>query len=305
MSNEKVLITGANGFLGSRILKLFLSRNYEVIGCYLNKNNNLSSFLKYTNFYMEKLDLNDGDNIRTILAKYKPCTLINCAAYGVLPSNKDQIKILNTNLNGTINLFKESNNNNVKRFIQFGSCFEYGSHKGKINEDAKTNPSTFYGLTKLAATKLLITLSKNLDISIVILRPFGIWGPNESIERLVPQIIKSSKKNKFLKLTNGEQIRDYTFVDDIAEWTFKILNLTTFPNGQIFNLGSSKVKLSDFAKLIAKKLNSEHLLKFGYLPYRENEMMELHADNTKLIKYIGKLKCTSVNKGLEIMLKEN
>ena len=304
MSQDTFLITGANGFLGSRIFEFLLKNDCNVIGCYLNKRNNIDSLKKYENFRIDKLDITSRKNVKEIFTKYKPNKLINCAAYGILPSNNDEYKILNTNLNGTLNLIKEANSQKVKRIIHFGSCFEYGSHEGKIKEEFQAQPSNFYGITKLACTNLLLHFNKTLNLPIVILRPFGVWGLNESEERLVPQILNACLNNKNLNLTIGDQIRDYTYVDDLVRWTLKILNLKNFPSGEIINLGSKSMKVKDFAKLIAREFQSEHLLKFGELSYRNNEMMELSSDNSKLINLIGKLEITSINEGLKKVLIE-
>ena len=305
MSIDKFLIIGANGFLGSRITKLLVKKGYEVIGSYYNQQNYLTNLNKYKNFHLEHLDVNSRQDIKRLFTKYRPNKIINCAAYGVLPSNKDEIKIFDVNLRGAFNLFKEADNFKADIFIQFGSCFEYGNHKGNISEGSFLNPTTFYGITKLACTNLLLDLNKTAHVSLVILRPFGLWGPNESSERLVPQIISSCLSKNNLNLTLGDQIRDYTYVDDLAEWTLEIINLKEFPNGEIVNLGSSRIQLRQFAKSIAKNFNCENLLKFGKLPYRNNEMMELSADNSKLIGLIGKLKKTTIEEGLKIIIEEN
>lgn len=305
MSLDRFLVTGANGFVGFSILKLLLNSNHKVVGCYFNKNHNLKSLQGYDNLTIDKIDITSKEDISQKILKYNPNRIINCAAYGILPSQADPVKMLEVNLTGTFNLIEALGKSQEKRMIHFGSCFEYGSYKGKIKEGNLEKPSTFYGHTKLAATRLALNMSMEFNLPIVVLRPFGLWGPNESIERLVPQIIDACINKKFLKLTLGEQIRDYTYIDDLADWTLKIINLRNFPNGEIFNLGSRSCIIREFAKEIANELDGEHFLRFGELPYRNNEMMELVANNSKLVSLIGNLKITSIPKGIKKIFKED
>ena len=102
----------------------------------------------------------------------------------------------------------------IKKFIQIGSSVEYGFSKSPISEDKKTNVlklKSVYGESKAKASNYLINVSKDRNLKYIIIRPFLIYGPGQSINRLIPNTIINCLKNKKFPCSSGNQIRDFIF----------------------------------------------------------------------------------------------
>jgi nucleoside-diphosphate-sugar epimerase len=169
-------------------------------------------------------------------------------------------------------------------------------------------PTHIYGASKAAASIFISQLAREKKFPAVILRPFGIWGEGEPEFRLVPQIVKACVTQAPLDLTAGEQIRDYTHVEDMSDNIAAYLEAAEFVPGDIVNAGSGQtVKLKDFVLQVASALGGgQELMRFGRLPYRPNEMMMLAANIEKISRVIH-CKCSAsvtaarVKKMAEIM----
>lgn len=115
-----------------------------------------------------------------------------------------------------------------------------------------------------------------------------MWGAAEAAYRLVPQIVTACLSGSRLNLTPCDVIRDYTYVEDIADDILSLALLAEFPAGQIVNVGSGEsVLLREFVRTIASHLHGEHLMNFGALAHRPTEMPSLVADVTKLHRLLG------------------
>lgn len=118
----------------------------------------------------------------------------------------------------------------------------------------------------------------------------------------MPQVIRACLDRRPLSLTGCDQVRDYSYVEDMADWICRIALLDRFPEGQVVNLGTGEVKLKDFVLSIARELGGESLMKFGTLPYRTSEMKRLVADTTKQHRLLPNIRCSSVRKGVRAMV---
>jgi Nucleoside-diphosphate-sugar epimerases len=184
-----------------------------------------------------------------------------------------------------------------------GSCFEYGVRADPISEDAALNPTAIYGATKAAATTLMRERAQSLGIPIVVVRPFGIWGPGEAPYRLVPQVIRACLNRSPLKLTPCEVLRDLSYVEDIAAGILALSVAREVESGTIVNIGTgSGVLLRDFVRSVAAQLGGEDLMLFGALPYRPTEMPSLVADVTRLRRLLGDRPETALAVGVQRML---
>jgi len=251
------------------------------------------------------LDVCDLENIQRVFEIYSPDYVIHCAAYGVNYQDRSIDLALNVNVLGSLNLLKVASSYPVKRFIHIGSCFEYGSHHGLVSEEILPRPTDIYGSSKLAATVLMLERSANLNVPLLVLRPFGMWGPREKPYRLVPQIISAYMNKKKLDLTSCNIIRDYLFVEDMAKIIVTLSLLPDLDAGRIINIGSGDpLVLKEFVLSIARKLECEELLNFDAIEHRPTEMKSLVADTSELLTIIGDIKKTSLEDGLQKMLNE-
>jgi len=306
MKGKKVLVTGANGFLGAHLVQKLIKKGYHVLAAH-RPDSILHRLKPYINDVEKvELELNENQSIKAVFNRNRPDIVINCAAYGVNYSDQDIEKALSVNVMGTLELIKAANNFNISRFIHIGSCFEYGDKKFPVKESEILEPTGIYGATKASATLLAMTLSRQISVPLVIIRPFGLWGPMEEEHRLVPLVIKYCLSNEPLPLTGGKQIRDYLYVEDAASMIMNLVEDSKFPSCEIVNLGTGiPITLKAFILTIARLFQKEHLMCFGQLPYRSTEMWYLVADTTKWQRLIGDYKKITIAEGIEKILLYN
>ena len=302
-AKARVLLTGATVFVGANLARLFVDREGVSVVAALHHGSNAWR-IKNIAGRVETvvLDVTDERSVSEGMTAARPTHVVHCAAYGVNAAQQDVAAALDVNLHGSLRLLHAAAKVGVKRFVHLGSGFEYGDKPGRIEEDAAPEPTTIYGSTKAAAAILLRERAAALGIETVILRPFGLWGPLEPAHRLVPQIIAACHARRPLDLTACEQVRDYTFVTDMAGWIARIaLTEGTLPF-DVINLGSgSEVVLKDFVRRIARALGGEELMRFEALPYRPREMRSLVADTKRAEVVLGRLELTPIEEGLQQM----
>jgi nucleoside-diphosphate-sugar epimerase len=304
MTRKIVLVTGANGFLGSHVTRSLLAYGCRVIAvCRTQFDTRRLDDIKHK-IHIIDMDITLQQATADAINFLKPDIIINCAAYGVDYRAKNKKLCFDVNVCGAGNLAISASLAGVQRFVQIGSCFEYGSKNGNIAETEPLSPTDVYGATKAASSNLILHLFNKSDMKVTVLRPFGLWGPSELPNRLVPLVVNACIKNQPLKLTALEHLRDYSYVMDVADWICCITLHDNFPKNEILNLGTGPVRLRDFVSRIAELLDGLHLLKFGKLPYRPDEMMKLVADTTKLNQLLVAKKVTPIDVGVKDLVSD-
>ena len=165
--------------------------------------------------------------------------MINASGYGKHLKGSSGLKLFNSHRKGFDNILKNFKNKKIEKFIQIGSSFEYKENNFPLKESNKTKPKSYYGKAKLLITKNLLNLYKKNKFPVTILRIFQAYGPMKENNRLIPYVISGLKKNKKIFLSEGNQIRDFCYIDDIVNAIFlSIRNKSS--NGRILNIGSGE-----------------------------------------------------------------
>lgn len=252
-----------------------------------------------------ELDLSAGEAMAGVLAQLRPDAIVHCAAYGVDYRQQDLMEAIAVNVTGTARLVEAAAQAGVARFLHVGTCFEYAEKSSPLQEHDPLSPATLYGATKAAGSLLALERAKSLGLSLCVIRPFGMFGPLEGPHKLVPLIQQASETSRALPLTEGEQIRDYTYVGDIADCLVEMLRRADFPRGEVFNLGSgTPIALKDFVLRCARVFDGEAWMRLGALEYRPNEVRMLVADSAKWEGYYGRpVVRTRLEEGLAAMQK--
>ena len=202
---------------------------------------------------------------------------------GVRRSLEIPEKYYDANLRGTLNILNLASYQDVDSLVFSSTSSVYGGNNNSSKESDTLNPISPYANSKLLAEKIceLHSMSNNLNVSI--LRYFTVYGeagrPDMSILKFIDNIFK---ENPITIYGDGNQERDFTYIQDVCDATFKSSSLIDF---NILNIGNSKpVKLSKVVNIIEKKLNKK--AKIINEPKNNLDVFKTHADNSKAMNLL-------------------
>ena len=208
--------------------------------------------------------------------------------------------MINSNLDILLKIYETTKDlETLKLVIQFGSGEEYGNIEAPFTEIMKEEPVSPYAIAKLLTTNTALMLYKNYNYPICIVRPSNLFGKYQTKDKFIPYILEKLKTNEEILTTFGEQKRDFIYIEDFIDIIQKLLEKSNLIRGEVINVGSGiSISLKDIILYLKEKLNSTSEIKFGAIPYRENEMMDFCLDISKLesilnqelkLKYLEKL----------------
>lgn len=282
LKNRRVLVTGGYGFIGSHLIKRLILEDCKIF-ILERKNSNpwrIENILN--NVKVLEADISSYEEVNKCIENTKPEFVFHLAAYGVDSSKKEYVKAVNTNILGIVNLLSALKKIECKKVVTLGTCAEYGHRTEVMKEDMRLMPVSVYGSTKACSTILAHQIASENNISIVTLRPFGIFGEGEATHKIFTHIILSILKNEDVKLTKCEQYRDYCYVENIVDGILLAAKNNNVKN-DIFNIATGEAhKLKFYVELILKHINTSKRPLYGAVPYRKNEMWAPRADVRKI-----------------------
>ena len=309
----KIYITGAAGFIGFHAAKKFLDKGFNVHGFdsinnYYDvklKKTRLSILNKYKNFSFTKGLLENQKLLNLSVTKFKPSIIIHLAAQaGVRYSIDNPDVYLNSNIIGTFNVIKIANKIGVKHLIIGSSSSVYGANKKiPFQEIDKTDHQvSFYAATKKSTESLAHSYSSLWKLPITMLRFFTVYGPFGRPDMAYYKFTKKILEGKKIDLYNrGKMYRDYTYVDDIVDGIYKLINKIPSQNSKkkfkkdslspvapfrILNIGNTKkIFLLNFINTLEKELNIK--IKKNYLPMQKGDVHSTLSDSSLLKRITG------------------
>ena len=293
MNNKSILIIGGTGFLGFHLCSFFKKKKWRVFSL------SQRPPAKYRKVKKIKYLFGDISNIKRInfLSKLDINYIVNCGGY---VDHFNKVETYNTHVKGSKNLYKIFSKKNIKTFVQLGSALEYGSMSSPQTEDKEGKPKDSYGKCKLNATKFFKNLK--LYFPYVILRPYQVYGPKQDNNRIIPFIINSCLENKKFPCSDGNQLRDFLYVDDFVTAVYKTINNKNC-YGKILNIGYGKPKkIKEVIKKINKKINSGYP-EYGKILMRKHEQKKLFPSIKNASKYLNWYPKVNFEKGLNKTIK--
>ncbi len=195
--------------------------------------------------------------------------------------------MVQNNFFGTVNLFKALNGK-FDLFINTGTCEEYGNGPVPFNEEQLPISVSPYSVSKIITTYYCGMLHATYNLPVATLRPFLTYGPRQrNAKMLIPSSILNALKNEPLKMTRGEQTRDFIHVNDVVEG-YILAAKSKKALGEVINIGSGKeYKIKDIVQKVYGLVGSKVKPLIGALPYRVGETMHFYCSNKKAKKLLA------------------
>jgi len=286
-----VLVTGANGFIGSHLTELLISKKYNVRA--------LSEYNSFNNWgWLEDIeckgevevvtgDIRDPHLCKAITKDID--IVFHLAALIAIPySYIAPDSYVETNIKGTLNICQAAKENGNIRVINTSTSEVYGTaNYVPINETHPLQAQSPYSASKIGADAMAISFYNAFDLPVTIARPFNTYGPRQSARAVIPTIISQiAVGSKKIKLGDLSPTRDFNYVEDTCRG---LMSLSESPDavGEVVNIGSnSEVSILEMAEVIKNIMNSD--VEFISDPKRirpeNSEVERLWCDNTKIQK---------------------
>ncbi len=279
LKNSKVLVTGANGFIGSHLTEKLVNLEADV-SVIIRKNINKGNIeCVKDKIKIFESDLRDFDKIKNIVKKIQPEYIFHLAANVTVNRDLNELENSLDNIRITLNLLKSLDN--YELFINTGTVEEYGNGKTPFREDQLPIPVSPYSASKISITNYCKMLYQTHGLPITTVRLFLTYGPKQKGNMLIPNLITSALLKKDFKMTKGEQTREFNYIDDIVEGYIKVASSKKVV-GEIINIGNGEeYQISEVVDKILNIMGSPIKIDKS-LPYRQGEAMHIFCDNSKL-----------------------
>lgn len=302
---KNVLVTGADGFIGSHLTELLLAEGYNVKALSVYNSFNYWGWLediKHGNLEILNGDVRDANFCRSIV---KGCdTVFHLAALIAIPySYTAPESYVDTNIKGTLNICQAAKDFDVERVIVTSTSEVYGTAQYvPIDEKHPKQPQSPYSATKIGADAIAMSFYNAFNLPVVIARPFNTYGPRQSARAIIPTIITQIANGaKEIKVGDLTPTRDFNYVKDTCSGFLALAKAVNVEGEEINISTNTEISMNDTLKLIAKLMQSD--VKWIQDPERirpqNSEVFRLWGDNTKIKKLTGWSPSFSIEDGLK------
>ena len=302
---ERVLITGATGFIGKELAATLVEKGYEVhsLERYVTGRYSVDQKHKVIKHYA---NLTDFPAIKNIVRDIQPEYVMHLAAISPVSFSYDHyIEVTESNYLGTINLAEACYREvpHFKQFIMAGTSEEYGmtltDRRKKLTEDSGLHPNSPYAVSKVAADFYLRYMYEAYNFPFTILRPYNTYGRKDNSHFFVERTITQMLKENIVYLGDKTTVRDWIYVDDHVDAYVKVLD-NKKAIGEIIQVCSGNgYTTEETANIIAKLTNFKGKVIWNATPKRPLDARILIGDNSKAKKLLGWMPKYDLETGLK------
>jgi NAD dependent epimerase/dehydratase len=295
LDNKKILVTGADGFIGSHLTETLIRRGYDV-----------RAFVFYNSFghwgwldesaadIKKSLDIFSGDirdphGVRTAM---QDCDVVLhlAALIGIPYSYHSPDTYMDTNIKGTLNIIQAARDLDVEKVVHTSTSEVYGTAQYvPIDEKHPLQGQSPYSATKIGADQMALSFYRSFETPITIARPFNTFGPRQSARAIIPTVITQiANGERNIKLGALDPTRDFNYIEDTVNG-FIAMAESEHVLGEEINLGSNyEISIRDTVQLIAEVMNTEIKITTDVQRLRpeKSEVERLWADNSKALRLL-------------------
>lgn len=293
---SKILVTGADGFIGSHLIEALVRKGFNVRAFVFYNSYNSWGWLDQCgddvkgNFEVFAGDVRDPHGIKEAM---KGCdAVIHLAALIAIPfSYHSPDTYVETNVKGTLNVLQAAKELGISRLIHTSTSEVYGTAQFvPITEEHRLQGQSPYSASKVGADQLAYSFYSSFNLPVVIVRPFNTYGPRQSARAVIPTVITQIANGKSrINLGSVTPTRDFNFVKDIVSGFISAL-ISKNGLGEVINLGNnSEISIEDTANLIAELMGKKIELNIenDRVRPKNSEVERLWADNSKAKNLLG------------------
>jgi len=302
LEQKRVLVTGANGFVGQALTSYLADSGFDVYALerYVSNRYNAPSNRRAKTVFA---DLTDHLAINCIVRQVKPEIIIHLAALSPVAASYDRWQeYLETNFNATVNLAETAlrDDPNLQQFVMAATSECYGNQDTlPISEEAVYHPTSPYAVAKVAAVHYLQYMRKAYNFPVTIMFPFNSYGRRECRHFIVERLIWQMLTQKTVRLGNPEPVRDFLHINDHILGYASVLGKEE-AHGESFNLCTGKgTSIKELASKIARLTRFNGEIEWGTIPTRPIDIDALVGDNTKAQKLLGWKPQVTLDAGLQ------
>lgn len=305
LSGSKVLVTGADGFIGSHLAERLVEEGARVRALVQYNSFGSKGWLDQSerarNMEIVAGDVRDGAQMQQ-LAKDMDIIFHLAALIAIPYSYRAAASYVQTNVEGTLNIVQAARDNGGIRVLHTSTSEVYGTaRKVPIDEEHPLQPQSPYSASKIAADAMAMSFHLAHDLPVTVVRPFNTYGPRQSARAVIPTIITQLLKGKRkIKLGSLSPTRDFNYVADTCNG-FLALAGCDAAIGQTVNIGSdTEISIGNTAKLISRLIGVEIEIETDEQRFRpvNSEVERLHCDNSRIRGLTGFQPQTDLEQGL-------
>ena len=287
VAGRGILITGAAGFLGSHLTRALTAAGAEVHP-----------------FTRRIGDVTNLESLRAAITVARPDVVFHLAAYGTTTAQRDVARMREVNVGGVENLWTALERFHC-RIVQAGTCAEYATKDSAIAESDPCMPESEYATTLHEAVTYSQARAQRTGREVVVLRPFGPYGPGDRPERVIPFVIDGLLGGGRVAVTAGRQRRDFSYVSDHVAAFMAAATAPLAQTGAVYNVGSGvPVSVREVVEKIAGLIGdrAEDRIDYGAAALRSDDRADRYADLSAARRDLAFAPAVDLDEGLRLTI---